>query len=215
MTDTKANPHARRARLAAAFALALALCATAAAQSTDAENPTPMTSGVVAGKSNGKAKTVYYSFTATAADGGEVKVKVTASTDERSTHLRVNFLDEDGQRVMDEIYVIPNRDPATKVGRHTFAERRRVVMRVTLPDDPQVKLLDYRIEVTGAVEFETPEAKTASEGGGASPGSEAGADPPADGGGAQAKTTARQKVSKAAKKIAKDTPNEAPKDGQR
>ena len=145
-------------KLAAASLLLLAvLTAQAAAQvSTDPDSPTPMTTNVVAGKSNGKARTHYYSFVATAADPGEVKVKVTASTDERSTNLRVNLLDEDGQTVMNEIYVIPNRDPATKVGKHTFAERQKVVLRVTLPEDPQVKLLNYRVEVTGAVEFEQP-----------------------------------------------------------
>ena len=146
-------------KLAAAALLLAALAAQAAAQvSTDPDSPTPMATNVVTGKSNGKARTHYYSFTATAADTGEVKVKVTASTDERSTNLRVNFLDEDGQKVMDELYVIPNRDPATKVGKHTFAERQKVVMRVTLPDDPQVKLLNYKIDVTGAVEFEQPAA---------------------------------------------------------
>lgn len=150
--------------LAAVAALLIIFVATGAAQSTDVDNPTPMTTNIVAGKSNGKAKTVYYSFTATAADPGEVKVKVTASTDERSTNLRVNFLDEDGQKVMDEIYVIPNRDPAVKVGKHTFADRQKVTMRVTLPDDPQVKLLNYKIEVSGAVEFEpTPDTTTTTD----------------------------------------------------
>ena len=152
-----AATNARLSKLAAAALLLAALAAHAAAQvSTDPDSPTPMASNVVSGKSNGKARTHYYSFVATAADPGEVKVKVTASTDERSTNLRVNFLDEDGQKVMDEIYLIPNRDPATKVGKHTFAERQKVVVRVTLPEDPQVKLLSYRIEVTGAVEFEQP-----------------------------------------------------------
>ena len=158
MNQNRLKQTARRlSRLAAAALLLTALAAHTPAQvSNDPDNPTPMTSNVVAGKSNGKARTHYYSFTATAADTGEVKVKVTASTDERSTNMRVNFLDEDGQKVMDELYVIPNRDPATKVGKHTFAERQKVVMRVTLPDDPQVKLLNYKIDVTGAVEFEQP-----------------------------------------------------------
>lgn len=152
------------ARFAAAALLLAAFAAQAAAQtpSADPDNPTPMASNVVAGKSNGKARTHYYSFTATAADPGEVKVKVTANTDERSTNMRVNFLDEDGQKVMDELYLIPKRDPETKVARHTFAERQKVVMRVTLPEDPQVKLLSYKIEVAGAVEFEQP-AVTAAE----------------------------------------------------
>lgn len=145
----------RLSRFSAAVLLLAALTAHSAAQtSTDPDNPTPMTSNIVTGKSNGKARTHYYSFTATGADPGEVKVKVTASTDERSTNLRVNFLDEDGQKVMDELYLIPKRDPETKVARHTFAERQKVVVRVTLADDPQVKLLNYKIEVTGAVEFE-------------------------------------------------------------
>ena len=68
-------------KLAAAALLLAALAAQAAAQvSTDPDSPTPMTTNVVAGKSNGKARTHYYSFVATAADPGEVKVKVTAST---------------------------------------------------------------------------------------------------------------------------------------
>lgn len=162
-------------KLAAAALLVAALAAGAAAQapSADPDNPTPMASNVVTGKSNGKARTHYYSFVATAADPGEVKVKVTASTDERSTNLRVNFLDEDGQQVMDELYLIPKRDPATKVALHTFAERQKVVMRVTLPDDPQVRLLSYKIEVTGAVEFEAaPAAQTET------PPSDPGATPP-------------------------------------
>lgn len=159
MLRTQHHTGRRLSRLFAAALLLAALSAHAAAQvSNDPDSPTPMASNVVTGKSNGKARTHYYSFTATAAEPGEVKVKVTASTDERSTNLRVNFLDEDGQKVMDELYLIPNRDPATKVARHTFAERQKVVMRVTLPDDPQVKLLNYKIEVTGAVEFEQPAA---------------------------------------------------------
>ena len=171
-----AATYARLSKLAAAVLLLAAPATHAAAQvSTDPDNPTPMTTNVVAGKSNGKARTHYYSFIATAADSGEVKVKVTASTDERSTNMRVNFLDEDGQKVMDELYLIPKRDPATKVGKHTFAERQKVFMRVTLPDDPQVKLLNYKIEVTGAVEFEQP-AVTADPS--ASTPEDAGATPP-------------------------------------
>ncbi|HEV2861031.1 MAG TPA: hypothetical protein VGX48_08500 [Pyrinomonadaceae bacterium] len=160
MNTSRYEKNARRlSRLAAAMLTVAAFAAHAAAQvSTDPDSPTPMTTNVVAGKGNGKARTHYYSFVATAADPGEVKVKVTASTDERSTNLRVNFLGDEGKEVMDEIYLIPHRDPATKVGKHTFAERQKVVMRVTLPDDPQVKLLNYKIEVTGAVEFEQPAA---------------------------------------------------------
>lgn len=149
-------------RCSALLGLVLAFSVVAGAQSpsTDPDNPTPMTSSVVSGKSNGKAKTVYYSFIASAAESGEIKVKVTASTDERSTNMRINFLDDDGQKVMDELYLIPNRDPAVKIGKHTFADRTKVIMRVTLPDDPQVKLLSYKIEVNGAVEFETPPEAT-------------------------------------------------------
>lgn len=146
----------RRCSTVLGLIFAFSVVVGAQSPSTDPENPTAMTSSVVSGKSNGKAKTVYYSFIATAIESGEVKVKVTASTDERSTNLRVNFLDDDGQKVMDELYVIPHRDPAVKIGKHTFADRTKVIMRVTLPDDPQVKLLNYKIEVTGAVEFETP-----------------------------------------------------------
>ena len=166
MNKNRINQIADRfARLTAAILLLTAFAAHSTAQSvsTDPDSPTPMTTNVVTGKSNGKAKTVYYSFVATAADPGEVKIKVTASTDERSTNMRINFLDEDGQKLMDEIYVIPNRDPAVKVGKHTFADRQKVIMRVTLPDDPQVKLLNYKIEVTGAVEFETPPEVTPAE----------------------------------------------------
>lgn len=149
----------RLSQLAAAALLMAALAGAAAAQvSTDPENPTPMSASVVTGKSNGKARTHYYSFIATAEEPGEVRVKVTASTDERSTNMRVNFLDEDGQRVMDELYLIPKRDPESKVARHTFAERQKVVVRVTLPDDPQVRLLNYKIEVSGAVGFESAPA---------------------------------------------------------
>ena len=106
-------------RLSVVILLLTAFAAHASAQSasTDPDSPTPMTTNVVTGKSNGKAKTVYYSFVATAADPGEVKVKVAAWTDERSTNMRINFLDEDGQKLMDEIYVVPNRDPAVKIGK--------------------------------------------------------------------------------------------------
>lgn len=215
MFDAKLNAG-RLKGLAAACALLCALASGAAAQSTDPENPTPMTSNVVEGKSNGKAKTVYYAFTATAADGGEVKVKVTANTDERSTNLRVNFLDPDGGQVMDEIYVIPNRDPATKVGRHTFAERQPVVMRVTLPQDPQVKLLSYRIEVTGAVEFEQPAAATTDAGAAAdapamTPTDQAGPQPSAqtDGGPTTTQQGTKQKIKATAKKSAKKSVKDA------
>jgi len=127
------------------------------AQSADMDAPTAMTSNVIEGEGDGKAETVYYSFTATK---GDVKVTVDAKTDDRSTPLRVTLLDADGKELL-PIYVVAKGSGTREVGTKRFVRETNVIVRIRMDDDKDVKLLSYKIKLEGAVKFEVPQAAPA------------------------------------------------------
>ena len=132
--------------------LSLTFTIAAQAQSTDMDSPTALTSNIIEGEGDGKAETVYYSFTATK---GDVKVTVDAKTDDRSTPLRVTLMDEDGKELL-PIYVVAKGSSTRAVGTKRFVRETKVIVRIRMDDDPQVKLLTYKIKLDGAVQVETP-----------------------------------------------------------
>jgi len=141
--------------------LVLALCVlqtmTAHAQSPEMDAPTAMTSNIIEGEGDGKAETVYYSFTATK---GDVKVTVDAKTDDRSTPLRVTLLDADGKELL-PIYIVAKGSGAREVGTKRFVRETNVIVRIRMDDDKDVKLLSYKIKLDGAVKIEAPAAAPA------------------------------------------------------
>ena len=153
--------RASRRVLGACFGVALAVLAaggSAAAQSEDRDSPTALALNVVEGEGDGRAATHYYSFTA---GPGDVKVTVDGKTDNYSSPLRVKLSDEDGRELLD-VYVVANKPPKRETGQRRFVRRQKVVLSVSMNDDPQVKLLSYRVRLDGAVTFEGAPAPDAS-----------------------------------------------------
>ncbi len=142
--------------LTALVILSLTFIGSEQAQSTDMDNPTALTSNIIEGEGDGKAETVYYSFTA---EKGDVKVTVDAKTDDRSTPLRVTLLDEDGKELL-PIYVVAKGTGAREVGKKRFVRDTKVILRIRMDDDKDVKLLSYKIKLDGAVKVETPPIPT-------------------------------------------------------
>ena len=132
--------------------LSLTFRAETRAQSNDIDSPTALTSNVVEGEGDGKAETVYYSFIATK---GDVKITVDAKTDDRSTPLRVALLDADGKELL-PIYVVAKGAGAREVGTKRFVRDTKVILKIRMDDDKDVKLLTYKIKLDGAVKFEEP-----------------------------------------------------------
>jgi len=132
--------------------LSAAFTAALRAQSTDIDNPTVLTANVIEGEGDGKAETFYYSFTAMK---GDVKVTVDAKTDNYSVILDTALLDEDGGqllRIQNVATDIGKREVATK----HFVRDQKVIVRVALPKDDHLKLLNYKIKLDGSVKVEAP-----------------------------------------------------------
>jgi len=132
--------------------LSLTFISATQAQSTDMDSPTALTSNVIEGEGDGKAETVYYTFTATK---GDVKVTVDAKTDDRSTPLRVSLLDEDGKELL-PIYVVAKGSVQREVKTKHFVRDTKVILKIRIDDDKDINLLTYKIKLDGAVKVETP-----------------------------------------------------------
>lgn len=140
--------------LIALMILSLTFVIAAKAQSNDIDNPTELTTKIVEGEGDGKAETVYYSFTATK---GDVKVTVDAKTDDRSTPLRVALLDEDGKELL-PIYVVAKGAGAREVAAKRFVRDTKVILKIRMDADKDVNLLTYKIKLDGAVKVAEPPA---------------------------------------------------------
>jgi hypothetical protein len=133
----------------------LALCTAAVgAQSTDIDNPTAMTSTTIEGAGDGKGETIYYSFDALK---GDVKVTVDAKTDYYSTPVQVTLLDENSKELL-AIYVVAKGAGQREVRTRFFVRDQKVIVRISTRDDNEVKLLNYKVRIEGAVQFATPPA---------------------------------------------------------
>ncbi len=136
--------------------LSLTFVSATQAQSNDIDSPTELTAKVVEGEGDGKAETVYYSFTATK---GDVKVTVDAKTDDRSTPLRVALLDEDGKELL-PIYVVAKGAGAREVASKRFVRDTKVILKIRMDADKDINLLTYKIKLDGAVKIVEPRAAT-------------------------------------------------------
>jgi hypothetical protein len=133
--------------------LAIVVLSSAAinAQSTDIDNPTPMTSTIIEGAGDGKGETIYYSFDASK---GDVKVTVDAKTDYYSTPVQVTLLDENSKELL-PIYVVAKGAGQREVRTRYFVRDQKVIVRISTRDDNDVKLLNYKVRIEGAVQFAT------------------------------------------------------------
>lgn len=127
-----------------------AFTAATRAQSNDIDNPTPLPAMTIQGEGDGKAETLYYWFTASK---GDVKITVDAKTDDRSTPFRVALLDEDGKELL-PIYVVAKGAGARETGTKRFVRDTKVILKIRMDDDRDVKLLTYKIKLEGAVKVE-------------------------------------------------------------
>lgn len=123
---------------------------SAQAQSNDIDNPTPLPATTVEGEGDGKAETVYYWFTA---GKGDIKITVDAKTDDRSTPLRVALLDADGKELL-PIYVVAKGAGAREVGTKRFVRDTKVILKIRMDDDKDIKLLTYKIKLEGPIKVE-------------------------------------------------------------
>lgn len=137
----------------ALFAIALLLLAAAArpvhAQSSDPDSPAQMTANVVEGETDGKAVAYYYKF---AAGPGDVKVTVDGKTDGYSSPLKVELMDEDSKE-LESIYVVAVKEGKREVKTFRLIRQQKVIMKISTRDDPDIKLLNYKIKLEGEVGF--------------------------------------------------------------
>ncbi len=152
----KNNRNINALNLILLMILSLTFISATQAQSTDMDNPTALTSNIIEGDGDGKAETVYYTFTATK---GDVKVTVDAKTDDRSTPLRVSLLDEDGKELL-PIYVVAKGAGQREVKTKRFVRDTKVILKIRMDEDKDVNLLTYKIKLDGAVKVEEPPIPT-------------------------------------------------------
>ena len=97
---------------------------SSSAQSTDIDNPTPMTSTTIEGSGDGKGETVYYLFDATK---GDVKITVDAKTDYYSTTVQVTLLDENAKELL-PIYVVAKGESQREVRTRYLVREQKVIV---------------------------------------------------------------------------------------
>jgi hypothetical protein len=126
----------------------LSLAVGVVAQSEDIDSPTPVTGNMISGEGDGKAQTIYYSFTATP---GDLKVTVDAKTDHYSTPVVVSLLDEDGKELL-QVYTVAAGAGQREVKSRRFVREQKVIVKIALREDAQVKLVTYKIKLDGAMQ---------------------------------------------------------------
>jgi hypothetical protein len=135
-------------KLLAVLVVLLGVVCAVQAQSEDIDNPTPVSGNLISGEGDGKAQTVYYSFTATP---GDVKVTVDAKTDGYSTPLVVSLLDDDGKELL-QVYNVAVGAGHREVKTRRFVREQKVILKISLREDAQVKLITYKIKLDGAIQ---------------------------------------------------------------
>lgn len=145
--------HALNLILTAILALMLGL--TAQAQSTDIDNPTPLTSNVITGENDGRAETLYYSFTATK---GDVKITFDGKITDYSDLIYIDLLNEDGSEELLEISARANNAGNRTVGTKRFLSGQKVILRISIDKDALRGGLTYKIKIEGAVKLDTSSA---------------------------------------------------------
>lgn len=134
--------------------MTLTFSLTAQAQSTDIDNPTPLSSNVIQGESDGKAEaSYYYSLTALK---GDVKITIDGKTKSNWTSVGVKLLNEDGSSELLNFSVAADSDGQRTVETKRFLGEQKVILRVVLKNSPLIELVTYKIKIEGAVKLETP-----------------------------------------------------------
>jgi hypothetical protein len=126
-----------------------ALCGMTRAQSQDPANPTPITSQIVEGKANEGGATYYYRFKA---KQGSVTVTLKGRTNNYSTQFEADLVNTAGVDLGD-IYVSAGDTAASASKTFTFDSPQSVTIVVKLLPDEHVQLQQYRIVLSGAVDF--------------------------------------------------------------
>ncbi len=127
----------------------------AQAQSTDIDNPTVLTSNIIEGEHEGESEALYYSFTATK---GDVKITFDGKTKYYTGWVKVELLNEDGSI---ELFSLNGEATSTSkrtAGTKRFLRGQKVILRVSIEKDGLVGLINYKIRLDGAVQFEAPPA---------------------------------------------------------
>ena len=132
--------------------LSFLICPLLSAQepSTDKKNPTPMTTNTVEGEYDGLETTHYYSFMA---NKGTVEVILSAETQRYSKLVDAELLDETGRSLL-LVGVVAKEELQTESKTVTLIRKQRVILRVFLREDTDIKHLTYKVQVGGPVEFE-------------------------------------------------------------
>src|SRR3954469_20097235 len=127
----------------------MALCGVSRAQSQDPANPTPITSNIVEGKANESGATYYYRFKA---KQGSVTIMLRGRTNNYSTQFEADLVNSAGVDLGD-IYVSAGDTAASASKTYTFDTEQPVTIVVKLLKDDNVKLQQYRIVLSGAVDL--------------------------------------------------------------
>lgn len=136
--------NSRRILLAS---LLLAIAAIAAnAQSTDRDNPTPLTSNTIKGNGIGKKVENYYSFTA---GPGEVVVTVDLKANAGSTNADVEIFDAESKI----FYLYPNATTTNEhaVKKFTLSSEQALILRLALDSSAGA----YSIKLAGPIQLTT------------------------------------------------------------
>lgn len=119
--------------------------------STDKNNPTPFTSNTVESEYDGLETAHFYSFIA---NRGDVEIIATAQTQRYSLLVDVELLDETGRQLL-LFGVVAKEQPQTESRTVKIIRKQRVILRVFLRKDNDIKYLNYKVQIGGAIEFET------------------------------------------------------------
>ena len=149
MTNETHRPKFTHSFLLTLLLLLTVSAAPAAAQSSDPDSPLQLTSNIVEGETDGKAVAYYYKF---AGGPGDVKVTVDGKTDGYSSPLKVELMDEDS-KTLESIYVVAVKEGKREVKTFRLLRQQKVIMKISTRDDPDIKLLTYKIKLEGEVGF--------------------------------------------------------------
>lgn len=135
--------------------MTLTFSLTAQAQSTDIDNPTPLSSNVIQGENEGENETLYYSFTATK---GDVKITFDGKTKYHVKWIKVDLLNEDGSSELLNVSAGANTAGKRTIETKRFLREQKVILRISIDKDTLIGLLTYKIKLDGAVKLETPKS---------------------------------------------------------
>lgn len=141
--------------LAALPIILIALAGTALAQSTDLDNPTPMTTNETKGRwQTGKAISFFYSFTA---GPGEIMVMFDFKPDSSLLNVSAEVTDVYGRGIgnlddsqkRSELSYFATPEGERLVGRYELKRRQKLVARISIMGDEVATPGSYKVRVSG------------------------------------------------------------------